>query len=248
MNTNQTSNPLGKKTELIQRFIRWSKRKIKSIITIGSIGLVFAGIQAYKALFPSDITSEINDVINSAIERYGVMVPVAIPDSLFEQNSEVRLLKSYQDEFEMYKTYLQALDLSDFSAGNDTIAVRSFEYRYGKLLEYDEKAGALLQCIARIVEYEQSRGNVFVKPDLLESLKDANEEFASELVGVYAKFLNYYNRGFDKLTLREKKEMSKVFQQGIASKSLKRVISLQTELFESTYIAVSIRLKELLRG
>lgn len=244
-------NHSEKNTRLIQSFIGWCKREIRSITIIGSIGVVFAGIQTYKACSSPDIASEINDVIESTIKEHDALEPVIVPDSLFEQNSEVRLLKSFQDEYNIYLSYLRVLDLSDVSEGDDTERMSAYLYRFKNVSSYQTEVTKILQLTAEVVEYENSIKNEhfvsMIKRDLVTSALDVQRCCSSENDVVIQVLSGYLNKDLDKLTSKERKEMYKVIHQGYASESHKKAVLLHAELFKSIYVAVSIRLKELIR-
>ena len=63
-------NPLEINEGYIPRFITWCKKKIKAIVTIGSIGLVLAALQTYKAFFSPNVADDISNTIISTIQEY----------------------------------------------------------------------------------------------------------------------------------------------------------------------------------
>lgn len=248
MNENQAYNPLEIKDGLIYRFANWCKRKIKSIITVGSIGLILAGIQTYKTIFAPDIASEIYEVINSTIREYDAIEPVVIPDSLIKYNHEVQLLKSYQDEFEIYKLYLQSLNTKEIQEQDDMIKFRLYESRYEAMLAIGKESLRIMEKAQEILLYEKNtiKNKDFEKTinaglthSTIKMLEKSNEE--GQIISAnLSKFKTRSN-----LTSKEKDYLLDILHKGY--ESVRRSIELQTEFHKSLYIAVSIRLREIIR-
>lgn len=252
MNDNQVYNPLEIKEGLIPRFMNWCKSKVKSIVTVGSIGLILAGIQTYKTVFAPDIASEINEMINSAIRESDAIKPVSIPDSLIRYNYEVQLLKSYQDEFEIYKLHLQALNIKDVSEDNDLIKFYLYLYRYENMLAYGTESQRMLEKAKKVFVYEKDsvKNENFgktINAELMYSIRDMQTKSNNEKRTAVTTISYYTNRDWNKLTSKEKQRVFKMLDQGYASESSLKTIELQHELYKSLYIAVSIRLREIIR-
>lgn len=252
MDENQVYNPLEIKEGLILRFINWCKSKVKSIITVGSIGLLFAGIQTYKTVFAPDIASEINEIINSAIHEYDAIEPVVIPNSLYRYNYEVKLLKSYQDEFEIYKLHLQALNIMDISEDNEAIKFHLYQYRYENMLAYGTESQRIIEKAQKVFIYEKDsiKNEKFgktINADLMYLILDMQKKTNHEKQVALTNFSDYKNRGWNKLTSKEKQRVFEILDQGYASESSLKTIELQNEFYKSLYIAVSIRLREIIR-
>lgn len=252
MSENQAYDPLEIKEGLIPRFINWCKGKVKSIITVGSLGLVLAGIQTYKTVFAPDIASEINEIINTTIHEYDAIEPVIIPDSLIRHNYEIQLLKSYQDEFEIYKLYLQTLNIKEVREENDTIKFHLYQYRYETMLAYGTESQRILEKAQKIFLYERDsiKNENFEKTinmDLtyliLEMQKKSNKESQIVLTDIS----RFKNRDWNKLASKDKQRVFESLKGGYASESLLKTIELQNEFYKSLYIAVSIRLREIIR-
>lgn len=252
MNDNHEYNPLEIKEGLIPRFINWCKGKVKSIITVGSIGLIFAGIQTYKTVFAPDIASEINEIINLAIREYNAIEPASVPDSLTKYDYEVQLLKSYQDEFEIYKLYLQALNIKDVSEDNEAIKFHLYQYRYENMLAYGIESQRILEKAQKVFIYEKDsiKNKNFgktINADLMYLILDMQKKSNNEKQIALTDFSFYKNRGWNKLTSKEKQRVFEILDQGYASESSLKTIELQNEFYKSLYIAVSIRLREIIR-
>lgn len=252
MNNNQEYNPLEIKEGLIPRFINRCKSKVKSIITVGSIGLIFAGIQTYKTVLAPDIVSEINEMINSAIREYNAIEPVSIPDSLIRYNYEVQLLKSYQDEFEIYKLHLQALNIKDISEDNESIKLYLYQCRYENMLAYGTESQRILEKAQKIFIYEKDsiKNENFgktINADLMYLIFNMQKKSNNEKQIALTNFSFYINRGWNKLTSKEKQQVFEILYQGYANESYLKTIELHNEFYRSLYIAVSIRLREIIR-
>lgn len=252
MNENQAYNPLEIKDGLIYRFANWCKRKIKSIITVGSIGLILAGIQTYKTIFAPDIASEIYEVINSTIREYDAIEPVVIPDSLIKYNHEVQLLKSYQDEFEIYKLYLQSLNTKEIQEQDDMIKLRLYKSRYEAKSAIGKESLRIMKKAQEILLYEKNtiKNKDFEKTinaDLMYLILDMQKKTNNEKQTVLTNFSFYENCDWNKLTSKEKQRVFEILNQGYASESFLKTVKLQTEFHKSLYISVSIRLREIIR-
>lgn len=243
-------NPLEIKEGYIPRFITWCKKKIKAIVTIGSVGLVFAALQTYKAFFSPNIASEINNTIVSAVQDYEILKPIDIPNSMMS-NQEVLLLKEYQDEFAIFKLYLSSLDYSKIEAEDDTIIFSIHQQRYNGAKAYGSESIKLLSCIIKIIQYEQE----YVKNDSIFSatfdMNTMNQLYSTQNLAnierdnVLESIETYSNKGFANLTNKEKKDLYKNFEQGYASESALNTIKLQTKLFKNFFLVTNIRLSEI---
>lgn len=252
MSDEQMYDPLEIKEGIIPSFINWCKKRIRSIITVGSIGLVLTGIQTYKAVFAPDLASEINEIINSSIYEYDAINPVEIPDSLIANNTEVQLLKSFQDEFEIYKLYLRSLNTKDVREDDEIMNLSMYKYRYENTIAFGAELTKILEISQRVFVYEGDtlKNNNFGKtinagllPVILKLQKESNK--ISEKSLAYLSLCS--NRGFNKLTSKERKRLSEELYQGYANESNLKSIDLQSKLLKSVYIAVSIRLREIMR-
>lgn len=252
MSENQVYDPLEIKEGLIPKFMNWCKRKFKSILTVGSIGLIFAGIQTYKTVYAPDIASEINKIINSAIHEYDAIESVNIPDSLIRHNPEIQLLKSYQDEFEIYKLYLQSLNITDISVDNESIKLHLYQYRYENMIAYGNESQRIIEKAQKVFMYERDsiKNENFgktINADLMYFILDMQKKSNQERHTVLTN-LSYYNLGnWNKLTSKTKQRVFEILKQGYASELSQKTIELQNEFYKSFYIAVSIRLREIIR-
>ena len=243
-------NPLEIKEGYIPRFITWCKKKIKAIVTIGSIGLVLAALQTYKAFFSPNVAHDISNTIISTIQEYDALRPIVIPDSIMG-NQEIKLLKEYQDEFEIFKLYLSSLDYSKIEAKEDTTKISMYMGRYQNALAYGEESQKILEIIQKVADYEQnvmhseSFGktvdlNTMYLITLSQSVSNAERNRILHDISFY------YKKGFKRLTKREKKDFYRKLERGYASEESLATIKLQTKFYKNFYIATSIRLLELI--
>lgn len=252
MSNNQLYNPLEIKEGLLPRFINCCKSKIKSIVTVGSLGLILTGIQTYRTISAPNIASEINEMINSTIHEYDAIEPVLIPDSLLKHNYEVRLLRSFQDEFEIYKLYLQALNTKEVCEENDIIKFHLYQCRYRTMLAYGTESSKIIEKALKVFMYEKDsvKNESFGKTinvDLMYSIFEIQKESNREKQKVFNDLTKYTDRGWHKLAPKEKSYVFEIIEKGYASEYSLKTIELQNEFYKSLYIAASIRLREIIR-
>lgn len=240
-------NPLEIHEGYIPRFFGWCKRKMRTIVTIGSLGFVLAGIQTYLAWKSPDVAKEINKTIISTVEECRAIDKVDIPDSLLN-NKEIRLLRSYQDEFELYMLYLLSLKNDEVIADNDTrlhICVSRFEAS----LAYGEESKRMIKLAESISSFEEEIMcnkkfkflidiNLMVK--VIELQKLVNNE--------QGKFIDYMKKypAYMQSSEKNKEKLLKMAYSILNSQNQLTTIQAEKELYKSIYIAVNIRLKELI--
>lgn len=246
MNENQY-NPLEIHEGYIPKFLSWCKRKMRTIVTIGSLGLVLAGIQTYLAWASPDVAKEINKTIISTVEEYRSIDKVDIPDSILS-NNEVQLLKSYQDEFELYMLFLMSLKNDEVVADNDT-RLHICVCRLQTSLIYGKVCERLINLADSISSFEEkSNGNkefnflidanLMIKAIELQKIVNNEQNKVIEYLKKHSVYAQSSEKGNG--------EFLKMLESILNSQNRLTLMQTQKELFKSIYIAVNIRLKQLI--
>lgn len=251
MNEQQSNyNPLEIKEGYIPRFFSWCKTYIKrfkkQVLTLGVLGVVLTGIQTYMVCFSPDVASEINEVITSSLKDYQALTKIDIPESLLG-NEEVKMLKRFQDEFEIYKLHLMTLDYSEVRVENkDKRLIYSNRVYANKV--YSDVCIKQTSLAQSILDYEANTlhdttfGATLDANILYEMLK-----YQKIITEQRKKVLVYMSDvDFSKLSKKAKRIYCRNLEKSYASKDNLKCIRLEREFYKSFYLATSIKLKRII--
>lgn len=247
----EDNNRLDQKEGYIHRFISWCKKKIKAIVTIGSIGLIISGIQLYLSLSSPNLGGEMEKTIVAVINEYDVLKPEYIPEPLMS-NEEVKLLREYQTEFEIFKRYLSSLDYSKITSTNGSDILDVYMQRYMNHLAFEEESKKLESIIKRIINYEKINipNSSFISTiniNTLDEIELSRKSARNETQEAFNEITIYRGKNFDKLNNRQKKKLFNSLDKGYANDKLLQTITLTSKFYKEFYVATGIRIKEIVR-
>lgn len=113
MKNENTKNMLDKFVNLCKEKIKWFQRKMKWLLSLAGIGVIFTGIQAIASIKscsepipdPIEVISELKNTLKPILIDAEKLKPMEIPDSLLKKQ-EVKCIKKFQGKFEIYRQYI----------------------------------------------------------------------------------------------------------------------------------------------
>lgn len=167
-------------------------------------------------------------------------------------NKEIQLLKSYQEEFDIYFLYLQSLNVREIREENEIVKFSLYKSRYEMMLAYGIESQRMLEKAQEIFLYEKNvakneKFGITINMDLMHLILEMQKKVHEEQQATLTKLSTGKHRDWKSLTALEKEKIYTILENGYASETLLKTIELQTEFYKSLYLTISIRLKEIMR-